>query len=194
MISEACAEAQKAGKPVLYYFFDHSLRDHLTARSLFESYVKQLLYYLESIRKTCPHIVIRSLVEFYGPKMRPPILDEVVDELIIPLLNVETECIFIVDGLDECSKKESQETLRILKKLLGTRSRRAIIASREEVDVTRRIPGSVRIRITPEKSKADMKLFIESKLRDMQSSHRITENENILVHVEQELMKRADRM
>jgi hypothetical protein len=194
MINEISLEAQKAGKPVLYYFFNHSYRDHLTARSLFESYAKQLLYYMESNGKSCPNIVIRQIFDFYGPKKRPPSLDEVVNELFIPLLAIETECIFIVDGLDECSTKQTQEVIRTIKKLLGNPLRRAIIACREEVDITRRIPGSVRIRITPEKSKADMKLFIECKLEDMQSSRRISENEEMLIYIEQELMKKADRM
>jgi hypothetical protein len=194
MINKASIEAHKTGKPVLYYFFDHSLRRHLTARSLFESYTKQLLFYLESIGKSCPHIVIRRIVEFYGPKKRPPSLDEVVDELLIPLVTIETECIFIVDGLDECSTKETQRVSKVLKKLLATASHRVMVACREEVDIIRRIPGSARIRITPEKSKADMKLFIGCKLEDMQSSHRISETKDMLTHIEQELMKKADRM
>ncbi|KAH8719449.1 hypothetical protein GQ44DRAFT_775372 [Phaeosphaeriaceae sp. PMI808] len=194
MINKASIEAQKTGKPVLYYFFDHSFRPHLTARSLFESYTKQLLYYLELIRKSCPHDVIRQIVEFYGPKKRPPSLDEVVDELIIPLLTTAAECIFIVDGLNECSTKETQEVLKVFKKLLATPSCRGLIACREEVDIARRIPGSVRIRITPEKLKADMKLFVGCKLEEMQSNRRISESEDMLTYIEQELMKRADRM
>jgi hypothetical protein len=194
VINKTSIEAQKTGKPVLYYFFDHSFRRHLTARSLFESYAKQLLYYLESVGKGCLPVVIRQIVEFYGPKKRPPSLDEVVDELIIPLLKIKTECILIVDGLDECSTKETQKVLRVFKKLLATPSRQVVIACREEVDIIRRIPGSVRIRITPEKTNADMKLFIGCKLEDMQSYHRISESEDMLTYIEQELMKRADRM
>ena len=193
MINKASIEAQKTGKPVLYYFFDHSFRPHLTARSLFESYTKQLLYYLELIQKRCPSDVIAQIFEFYGPKKRPPSLDEVVDELVIPL-STEAECIFVVDGLDECDTKETQEVLRTFKKLLATPSCRVLIACREEVDIIRRIPGSVRIRITPEKSKADMKHFIGCKLEDMQSHRRISESEDMLAYIEQVLMKRADRM
>jgi hypothetical protein len=194
MISKASLESQKTSKPVLYYFFDHSLRRHLTARSLFESCTKQLLFFLDSIGKSCPHVVISRIIEFYGSKKRPPYLDEVVDELIIPLLAIENESTLIIDGLDECGTEETQEIVRVLKKLLRTPSHRVIIACREEVDVTRRIPGSVRIRITPEKSKADIKLFIGSKLEDMQSFRRISESENMLSYIEQELMKKADRM
>lgn len=194
MIDKTSTEAQKNGEPVLYYFFNHSFRRHLTARSLFESYTKQLLFYLESIGKRCPSTVVRQINEFYRPTNRPLSLGEVVDELMIPLLGSENKCTFIVDGLDECSVKETQGVLRVLKKLLTDASRRVIIACRDEVDIIRRIPGSVRIRITPEKSDADMKLFIGSKLEAMQSFRRISESENMLIHIEQELIKKADRM
>ena len=193
MINEASIEAQNHGRPVLYYFFDHSFRSHLTARSLFESYTKQLLYYLDSIQKSCPRHIITQIFDFYGPNKRPPSLDEVVDELVLPL-STEAECTFIVDGVDECDTKETQEVLRTFKKLLAAPSCRVLIACREEVDIIRRIPGSTRIRITPEKSKADMKDFIGRKLEDMQSHRRISESEDMLTYIEQELMKRADHM
>ena len=67
MIGEAAVEAQKTGRPVLYYFFDHSFRGHLTARALFESYTKQLLYHLESITKGCPPAVIDRIC--HGPSL-----------------------------------------------------------------------------------------------------------------------------
>jgi hypothetical protein len=194
MINKASAEAQKKGKPVLYYYFNHSYRHHLTARSPCESYTKQLLFYLETIREGCPGTVVRRIVEFYKSNKRPPSLDEVLDELMMPLLAIANECIFIVDGLDECSIKETQRVLRLAKNLLSVALHRVIIASREEVDVIRRIPGSARIRITHEKSKSDMKLFIGCKLEDMQLSRRISESKDILAYIEQELMKRADRM
>jgi hypothetical protein len=194
MINKASTETQKNGKPVLYYFFNYSFRRHLTARSLCESYTKQLLLYLESIRKSCPSAVIRQIVEFYKPNQRPPSLDEVVDELMIPLLMIANECIFVVDGLDECSIKEAQRVLRVLKKLLTNTSHRVIIVCREDVNIIKRIPGSVRIRITPEKSEADMKLFIGCKLEEMQSSRQISESKDVLTYIEQELIKRADRM
>jgi hypothetical protein len=194
VIGEAVLKAQKTGKPVLYYFFDHSFRGHLTARALFESYTKQLLYYLESIRKGCPPAVIDRIIDFYGPKKRPPSLDEVVDELIIPLLAIQNQSTFIVDGLDECSATEAREALAVFKKLITRSSTRVFIACRQNIEVTRIIQGSVCLKITLENTKEDLVLFIEHQLETMQSYRRISDNKDMLAYIKEELLKKADRM
>ncbi|KIW17768.1 hypothetical protein PV08_04963 [Exophiala spinifera] len=194
MTQKTSIEAHKIGKPVLHYFFHHSYRQHLTARSLFESYTKQLLHHLQTIQKPCPPAVIGQIIEFYAPKKRPPSLDEVIDELITPLSTTISECTFIVDGLDECNTKEVSEVLRIFKKLLSAPSNRVLIACREEVDITRSISDVVCIRITPERTKADMELFIGCEVDSMQCGRQISESENMLTYIKQELMKKADRM
>jgi hypothetical protein len=194
VIDKVYLEAQKTGRPVLYYFFDHSFRGHLTACALFESYTKQLVYHLESTRKGCPPVVIDRIVDFYGPDRRPPSLEEVVDELIIPLLAITGQSTFIVDGLDECSAVEAREVLAVFKRLITLSSIRAFIACREDIDVIRVIQGSVRLRITPENNKEDMELFIEHQLETMQSYRRICDNGDMLANIKEELLKRADRM
>ena len=68
MIEKTSTEAESTGKPVLQYFFDESFHLQLTARSLFESYVKQLLDFLTSIGKSWPQDIRRQILEFYGPK------------------------------------------------------------------------------------------------------------------------------
>jgi hypothetical protein len=194
VIDQAVLKAQKIGRPVLYYFFDHSFRSHLTACALFESYTKQLLYHLESARKDYPAVVIDRIVDFYGPKRRPPSLDEVVDELIVPLLAVASQSTFIVDGLDECSVNEVRKVLLIFKRLITLPSTRVFIACREDINVTRVIQGSVRLRITPKNTEEDLELFIEHKLETMQSYCRISDNEDMLTKIKEELLKKADRM
>jgi hypothetical protein len=194
VIGEAVLEAQKTGRPVLYYFFDHSFRGHLTARALFESYTKQLLYHLESTRKGCSPAVIDRVIDFYGPKKRPPSLDEVVDELIIPLLAISNHSTFIVDGLDECSATEAREVLTVFKKVITRSSTRVFIASRENIEVTRMVQGSVCLKITPENTKEDLEVFIEHRLETMQSYRRISDNKEMLAYIKEELLKKADRM
>jgi hypothetical protein len=194
VIDEAHIEAQKTGRPVLYYFFHHSFPRYLTARALFESYIKQILYHLASVKKTCPSVIIEQVINFYESKKRPPSLEEVVDEILIPLLAIIGDSILIADGLDECNSNEIQKTLVVFKKILATSSSRAFIACREEIDIIRRIQGSVRIRITPEKTKGDMELFVEHRLEEMQSTRRISDQEEMLAYVKEELLKKADRM
>jgi hypothetical protein len=184
----------KKDKPVLHYFFNHSFRRHLTARALFESYTKQLLYHLESIGKTCPPDVIARLTEFYGPKKTPPSLDEVVEDLLLPLLLIVHDPTLIVDGVDECSQKEVQKVLSVLRKLDVVSKCRTFISCREEINVTERFPGSIRIRVTPENTKADMELFIEHMVDTMAQDHRIAESPEIVAYIKRQLLDKADRM
>jgi hypothetical protein len=121
-------------------------------------------------------------------------LNEVVDDLIIPLLAVAGQSMFIVDGLDECGIKEVREVLSVFKKLIAQSSARVFIACREEINVIGVIKGSVRLRITPENTRDDLELFIDDQLETMQSYHQISDNENMLNIIKKELMKRADRM
>jgi hypothetical protein len=194
VIEKATVEAQKTGRPVFYYFFDHSYRAHLTARALFESYAKQLLYHVESTKRDCPYAVIHRIGDFYGPKRPPPCLDEIVNELILPLLALADTSTFIVDGLDECSVDEARQVLAVFKTLTTLSSIRVFIACREDIDVTRVIQNSVRLRVTSEHNKKDLELFIDHQLETMQSYRRISDNEGMLAIVKEELLKKADRM
>jgi hypothetical protein len=194
VIEKASIEAQKANRPVLHYFFNHSFQRHLTARALIESYIKQLLYHLESIKQSCSTAIIIQILDFYGPKKHPPSVEELMDDILVPLLAIVNDPIFILDGLDECNSSEIQKTLAAFKKILATSSSHVLIACREEIDITTKIQGSIRIRITPENVKADMDLFIEENLKNMQSHRRISDTEGMLAHIKKELLKKADRM
>jgi hypothetical protein len=194
VIEKASLETQKTSTPVLYHFFDHSFRGHLTARALFESYTKQLLCHLESTGQDCPSVIIRRIMDFYGPKRRPPSLDEVVNDLIVPLLAVAKNSILIVDGLDECSADEARDVLAVFKRLITLSSIRIFIACREDIDITRVIQDTVCLRISPKNTKKDLELFIDHQLEMMQSYRRISDSEDMLAHIKEELRKRADRM
>ena len=136
------------------------------------------------------------IIDFIAsPKNALPSIDEVVDELIIPLLAIPNHSTFIVDGLDECSATEAREALAVFKKLITQSSTRVFIASRENIDVTRMIQGSVCLKITPENTKEDLELFIEHQLETMQLYRRISDNKDMLAYVKvKELLKKADRM
>jgi hypothetical protein len=81
-----------------------------------------------------------------------------------------------------------------LRKLLAIPSCQVFISCREEVDVLKRIPSSVRIRITPKDTKADMELFIDNEVETMRCKRPIFDNQDMLDYIKQELLKKADRM
>lgn len=193
-IDAAIAKTQSIRRPVLYYLFDHSFRRYLTALALFESYTKQLLCYLERIEKACPSVIAAQIFEFYAPKKRRPNVRELMDEIFVPLLDIVKGITIFVDGVEECSQEEIQSILTELRKLLTIPSCQVFISCREEVDVLKRIPSSVRIRITPEDTKADMELFIDNEVEAMRYNRPMFDNQDMLDYIKQELLKKADRM
>jgi hypothetical protein len=78
-----------------------------------------------------------------------------------PTSEIIRDSTLIIDGLDECSPNKVQKLVAIIKNLLAASSCRIFFASREDIDMTRMISSSVRIRITPTNTKADIELFIE---------------------------------
>jgi hypothetical protein len=178
----------------LHYIYDHNFRRYLTALALFESYTKQLLCYLECINKVCPSKIVAHILEFYEPKKRRPSIRELMNEILIPLLDIVKGATFIVDGLDECSQREIQSVLAEFRKILTNPSCQVFISCREGVDVLRGIPGSVRIRITPDDTRADMVLFVDHEIEAMQYERPITDKQEVLEYIKQELLKKADRM
>jgi hypothetical protein len=117
-----------------------------------------------------------------------------VDDLILPLLAIVNEPALIVDGVDECSQKEAQKVLAVLRKLLVRCQCRIFISCREEINIAQKIPDSVQIRVTPEKAKADMELFIERKVESMQDDRQISDEPEVISYIKQQLLNKADRM
>lgn len=193
-IDAAIAKARSLRRPVLYYLFDHSFRHYLTALALFESCTKQLLCYLEQIEKVCPPVIVARIFEFYAPKRRRPNVRELMDEVFVPLLDVVKGVTIFVDGVEECGEGEIQTILMEFRKLLTVPTCRVFVSCREEVDVLKRIPSSVRIRITPEDTKADMEIFVDNEVEAMRCKRPVFDNQDILDYIKQELLKKADRM
>ena len=176
--------------------YDHSFRRHLTARALFESYTKQLLVYIEQSNKSCPPAVIIRILEFYGPKGRRPDVQELIFDVLIPLYQIveATGATFLVDGVDECSRQEALEVLWGLRQLLRGRLCRVFICCREEVNVSQGIPDASRIWITAKDTKADLEVFVDNEIKNMQHSHSISGNEVVLNSIRYEILNKADGM
>jgi hypothetical protein len=184
------------GRPVLHFIYDHSFRQHLTAAALFESYIKQLLVYLEGSNKVCPSSIIARLLEFYGPNRPRPDAQELVVEVLKPLYGTikDIGAVFLVDGVDECSPQEVPEILKGLRQLLCSPSCQVFISCREEVNVSRGIPGAARIWITTEDTKADLEIFVDKEIEENQFVRQISNSEVVLNRIRNELIDMADGM
>lgn len=153
-----------------------------------------MLGYIERSNKSCPSVVVSRIQEFYGPNKRRPDIQELINEIIIPLYELAKGVTFLLDGLDECSRQETLNVLMGFRQLLKFSSCRVFISCREEVNVLRGVPGSVRIWITREHTKADMEIFLNKEIETRQYDRPISDNQAVLDHIKQELLSKADGM
>jgi hypothetical protein len=152
--------------------------------------------YLERNNKSCPPAVIAQILEFYGSGKRRPDVQELIDEILIPLyLIVEGSGVtFLVDGVDECSRQEIIEILNGLRQLLRLRSCKVFICCREEVSILRGMPKANHIRITARDTKADLEVFVDDEIERMPYDSSLSSNKVVLNSIRCEILKRADGM
>ena len=152
--------------------------------------------YLERNNKSCPPAVIAQILEFYGSGKRRPDVQELINEILIPLYHIVegSGVTFLVDGVDECSRKEILEILNGLQQLLRLRSCKVFICCREEVNVLHGIPNANHIRITAKDTKADLEVFVDNEVERMQCGSSVSSNEDVLNSIRYEILKRADGM
>lgn len=192
----AVSEARTVGRPVLQFIYDHSYQQHLTARALLGSFAAQMLAYVEMGTEACPTAVIHRILEFYGPSRPPPDVDDIIDEVLIPLTDLfhETGVVFLVDGIDECDPQEIRVILSGLRRLIKSRTHRLFISCRDEVNVQRRIPGSSRIWISAKDTAQDLERFVDDELDKRQRDRPISTNQHVLESVRREILKKAGGM
>lgn len=114
--------------------------------------------------------------------------------MLAPLYEVFQGVIFLVDGLDECNREETLDVLKGFRQLLKFPSCKVFISCREEVKVLRGIPGSIRIWITAEDTKADIAAYLDEEIRMKQCDRPISDNQVVIDHIKQELLNKAEGM
>jgi hypothetical protein len=91
---------------------------------------------------------------------------QIVEQLLKPLIHGFRGSCLVVDGLDLCSPQEYKVALDCFSRLLQETPVRIIICGRDELSVTRRFPGSMRLEVTRAKTKGDLALFIEQYIKE----------------------------
>ena len=152
--------------------------------------------YLERNNKSCPSAVIVQILEFYGLGKRRPDVQELISEILIPLYHIVegSGVTFLVDGVDECSRREILEILNGLRQLLRLRSCKLFICCREEVSILRGIPDANHIRITAKDTKADLEVFVDNEIERMRYDSPLSCNKAVLNSIRCEILKKADGM
>lgn len=191
--------SQKSGDFVAHFFFNHSSKFRLKAIHLFESYIKQMLGFLDNAGHVCPRQLTYVVKRFYGPNRCQPSFAEIIEMIFIPLgefLNqVTPSATYIVDGLDECESVERRLVLNTLRNMMQQRdTQRVLVSGREDLDVTNFMENSLILRISKKENEEDVREFIEWKIEAKLRERQLTESEYVLRDIKNKLNERADLM
>lgn len=153
-----------------------------------------MISYFEMTKMCYPPQVKSRIKKFYGPRGQKPILDDLLDDVIIPLSRSLSSAIFVVDGLDECEASDLLSVLQAMRGLIQSGLHRLFISGREVLDVRNSINGSVEIPISSSDTVDDIRRFIEWKIAEKMRERQLTEDKAMLSEVKRSLNDKADRM
>jgi hypothetical protein len=210
-----------------HYFFNASERQKLTAVNVLESFVKQLIGALgrnnavpsevnrtimrfyaprpkapepgsQAERSLLRHgVVKRAAREHLVNFPSRPDIRELTNEILVPLLAVATSCIFIVDGLDECTD-EGNERLGLMGafQTMINHGAKISISSRLEVCVTNHIENTQTIRVSKQEEgiSSDVLRVIDVEIANHMRFDRIITQPEVLHELRRTLMEKADAM
>ncbi|EXV03146.1 ankyrin repeat protein [Metarhizium robertsii] len=197
VVSHLIEASQKGGDFVAHFFYNHSSKFRLKAIHLFESYIKQILGFLEKTGHVCPQELVCAVKRFYGPNRCHPSFAEIIERIFIPLGDFLTQLTpsstYIVDGLDECESCERRLVLGTFRNMVQQRdAQRVFISGREDLYVTNFIEDSTTLRISNKDNKDDIREFIEWKVEAKLRERQLTENEYVLQDIKRKLNEKAD--
>jgi hypothetical protein len=192
--------SKRTGSATVYFYFENSQRRFLKGSDLLASLIKQLLLYLEMIRKPWPGVIEKYVLKFFGKKRRKADFDDLA-EIAVPLLKYTRNTICIIDGLDELDEIEVEKVLGLFRRLLKDREEikrlRILLFSRDHVapslDVTRLIPGTLRIS-TSHNITRDLELFTDSKITEKMFHRELPGGNDIIADIKRRLLEEASDM
>ncbi|KEF54086.1 uncharacterized protein A1O9_09881 [Exophiala aquamarina CBS 119918] len=166
----------------------------LQARDLFESYVKQMISYLEITKSQCAPQIKRRIKQYYGPKAQRPVVDDILDDIFFPLSESFSSATYVVDDLDECEPVEIHKVSRAFRKVSQAGIHRVFISGREILSVSNSVKDSVELPISSSDSLSDIRRFIDWRIDEKMAERPLTEKTEILEEVKRCLNEKADRM
>ncbi|KAL3461840.1 nucleoside phosphorylase domain-containing protein [Aspergillus heterothallicus] len=189
-------ESSRPGSDALvaHFFFSHSSRASLSAKSLFESFAKQILEYLTRANKPYPRYVVKRIKSLYKTGSCPATLGEVVDEIFLLCCQAVPDATYVIDGLDECERSEVVLVLGIIRKMIAQSSCRVLVSARDGIDLVQAIPQAITIPIAGQGIDDDIRKFIDWKIAERSCDRTLTEDGALLRDIKIKLVERADHM
>lgn len=182
-------------EPVAHFYFDPDKHDTLTTEYLLRSYIKQFLRHLYKTQKELPVQVSVAIKRIFGVHVHRTSCNELLQELLVPLLKEFERSFLVVDGLDLCLPHDYKATLNCFSTLLQKTPVNIIICGRDELDVARRFPGSVHIEVTRAKTRGDIALFVKHYIEELSTYDGPISNEaSTIARIRDTLIDQAGEM
>jgi hypothetical protein len=167
----------------------------LTASSILGSFVRQLLFHLDTLGIAWPSL-IREKLERDFRQGRKSLLPHELIKILLELLSSFEKSTFFLDGLDECDPKESDQVLHSLERLLlgRTAKLRIFVASRKEMDISRYLSGCLHISLSEENIASDIRLYVERAVAMKIVDEGLTNTPSVIQDIKTSLVKRSQGM
>jgi hypothetical protein len=145
---------------IVYYFFDFSRKESLSAVTFLRSMLHQLIR-----SETLSPDIQRLLETTFGPQgNREPDASEL-ETLIIKLCGKLGNVFFIIDGIDEVEQNDCRVVLRFLKNIGQSRlGVQFFVAGQPEVDMAAVFGNARAVCLRPHDLQTDIKTFIDSQV------------------------------
>jgi hypothetical protein len=184
VIEEAKERSSKFQFPVAYIYCDQAEKVTLTASSILGSFVKQLLLHLDILRISWPTPAREKLERGFQPGRKSLSQQELTD-ILLELLPSFDKAVFFVDGLDECAREDSDQVLHSLKRLLCDTKLRIFVASGEEMEVNRYLPGCLRVSVSETNIEPDIREYVE---KAVAINQRLTNTPSVIEDIKKSLI------
>jgi hypothetical protein len=179
----------------VHFYFDSNQHDTLTTNALLRSYVKQFLRHLYGTHSKPPRQIVNTIKRMFGSPTHPIDHTELVSKILKPLIQRFKGSFLVVDGLDLCSPQEYKTALDCFSSLLQETSVKIIICGRDELNVARRLPGSMRLEVTRARTEDDLALFVEQHIEERNTKDGpISNDTDTLARIRNTLVGQAEGM
>lgn len=178
---------------ILAYFYQDS---DANASSLFCSLLKQTLTAYIRMGKPCPNAMRDEVEAAFGAANRKPEAEELVIQILLPLLEQLQHIILIIDGIDACDQREKAMVCACLRRILRRVDVRMVISSEQETNV----PGNLSdfkfetLAIDQGLNSEDINLYIDDQIKSHLGRSDLFENLELQTEIKKTLKTRAGGM
>jgi hypothetical protein len=197
IVEAAKRRSVSTGAAVVYYYCDHAQSETLISTAILRSFMKQLVTHYMILRKPLPQCVDERLEQAHRLGWKSFDSAEL-SSILQHLINSLLETFLILDGLDECDRKERKDILKFVTNSLKCpdpkRICKFLVASREEVNMRRWVPNCFHISIDDANIYSDICSFVDRTVDSRLEDGSLAATPSLINDIKQKLIEGAKGM